>query len=168
MKKLIMGLAVAAVALFATSSIASANFVQASGTSASAGGTVNFAGNILTASCSMSLSGRVASATTLSVTSGSGSCNVGGLTLSGFPWTQTIDLAGNWTISHIVATVAVPLFGNCVYEGTLGGTYESDGEGVTILTITDSASDVTKTSGSVACTSTPTISGELEINVGIA
>lgn len=169
MKRIFMAVAAVLMAMVLSSSVAAANFVQPVGTGATATGTFHFAGNIPgTTSCSLSLGGRVASSTAFGVTTGRGSCNLGGLTLANFPWTQTIDLAGSWTVATIRMTVAVPLIGNCVYEGNLGGTYESDGDALTILTIAHAASSVVKTSGSALCISVLTVAGELEINVGVA
>lgn len=167
MKKIITTLALAVVALFATSSIASATFDQSPGTRSTASGTVSFAGNILTATCRMSLAGQITSGTTLEATSGSGSCNVGGLTLNNFPWEQTLlvvdgDLTGEWQIP-IDATVEVPLVGDCRYAGVLGGTFDTDGVN-TILTIDQSLlTSVRKVSGSVLCTDNPRVSGSLTL-----
>lgn len=166
MKKLILGLVLAAMGLFAMSSVASAASIQEPvGTRVTATGYVNFAGNILTARCSMNLAGEVTGRDTLDVTGGSGSCNVGGLTLTSFPWGLTFDAfgPGTWELTGMRAVVDVPVFGDCVYTGSLGGVYTSAG-GVTDLTILDALSSVSKESGSFACTSTPEINGELRIN----
>ncbi|MBB4664328.1 hypothetical protein [Conexibacter arvalis] len=163
MKKLLLSAALAVTAMLAFTSVASATIISPDpGRPATANGTIEFQGNILTATCSMTLSGTVATTTTVDVGGGSGNCSAGALTLSGFNWLKTVNLDGTWSLSTIRATVAVPVVGNCSYAGTIGGTWASDGVN-TILTVFDELSSVEKTGGSPLCINDPVLAGTMTL-----
>ncbi|HEY6562706.1 MAG TPA: hypothetical protein VI072_35820 [Polyangiaceae bacterium] len=160
MKKMAMSVASALVALSAMTSLASASITSPGlGDAVVVEGRLDWAGSIITASCNVSFEGIVASSTSLSVGSGSGTCNSGGMRWAGFPWALTFHLNGTWTMRTVRPSFAVSGLGWCDYEGYLGGTYESDGID-TVMTVDDAGSYIPKTSGSALCPTAPTVSGE--------
>lgn len=167
-KKLI-AVVLAAVGMLVATSTASATYVLPRGTPIAASGLVNLAGNILTTTCSISLAGEIESPTSKRIDSGSGLCNIGRLTLGGLPWEKVLNLDLTWSLATIEATVEVPGVGDCIYRGTLGGEWVSNGESETVLILTDEASDIERDSEShPLCTEDPEVSGELVLDAGAA
>jgi hypothetical protein len=172
MKKLFLAAALGVVAMFSMAQVASANIISPGvGGAVTANGSISLRGAILNTVCNLTLNGRVVSTTNVLVTGGSGNCNTGTLILSDFNWLKTITLAGAWNLAGLAAgtgiraQVNVPLLSRpCIYRGSIGGTWSSDGFD-TILTILGGSTALVldRVNSDSLCSATPTVTGTITL-----
>ncbi|MDW5596490.1 hypothetical protein VSS74_19240 [Conexibacter stalactiti] len=168
MKKFLFASVLATLAAMAFASSASATISSpAPGGSVTGSGNVTFRGNILSTSCAIRVGATVATTTTANITSaaftGCGSlATLTVLGLPGTPWRKSITLSPrNFTITGVQVRVQVPFVLDCLYSGSLSGTYTVGAN--SRLTITaDALSLVRATTGD--CSRDPTVTGSITTN----
>lgn len=162
MKKLVLAATLFVVALFGLSSAASATITSPGvGSSVTANGRVTLRGSIVNTVCTVSLTGNVASGTTVTGIRGSSSgCSIGTLTFNSVG-TKSITLARTWSVT-INATLVAPIVGTCIYSGALSGTWAYNPATGTELTITANTLALQSGSGGL-CIRNPIVTGTLTL-----
>lgn len=163
MRKMILATALFVVALFGFSTAASATITSPTSGSVTANGDITLRGSFINTTCAVSLTGTIASGTTVNNISGSSSgCGIGTLTFNVRNMTKTMNLDGTWRLSGVDATLSAPIVGVCSYRGHLGGTWAQGLDGVE-LTVTAPASSLSKYSGGSLCIGVPTVTGTVTL-----
>lgn len=167
MKKL-LALVTAFAAMLAFASTASATLTNPIGSAVTATGRLSFRGNILGTTCNAALSGTVTSRTTGNITRATfSSCGsfaqiivLGNLATT--PWVKTITLSPRaFTIRGVNIRITAP-FVDCLYSGTINGTYAPSS--ATVLTVTGHA--FTLVSNPLGtCSPNPTLTGSFNSNL---
>lgn len=135
---------------------AQATIVQPSvGSSVSTTGRITLRMSLVNTVCSTAISGVVLTTSTTSFALTSRGCTIGSLTMP-YNLPMTIALDGTW-VMHVRVGINLPIWGQCVYEGRMGGTWHfviAD----TALTITSGALPVSRLSAPI-CASGLIITG---------
>lgn len=156
--------------------LAGAAAAPASITSPAMNGAVTHTGRIrwleplITVTCDVSLSGAVLTRSFVGISSGTTSpCSAPVTTFvmtPSFNWVQSLaGLTGTFVIHDVRITTRLPsLAMNCIYDGTLSGTYTRTVNSVWTITSDTLTRDP---SSSALCTSNPALTGTLTTNLTI-
>lgn len=162
MKKMLVLVVFVIGGVFSVASAASATITSpAVGAGVAANGRLTLRGSLVTTTCSIVLTGRVASGTVVSGISGvSTGCTIGALTFNSVE-NKEIALNRTWSLS-VRGTLVAPIVGTCIYSGFVSGTWAYNASTGTELTITGDT--LTKQSGSgPLCIRSPIVTGTLTL-----
>lgn len=162
MKKVLVLVAFVFGGVFGVASAASATITSpAVGAGVAANGRVTLRGSVVNTTCSIVLTGRVASGTVVSgITGVSTGCSIGTLTFNSVG-NKEIALNRTWSLS-VRGTLLAPIVGTCIYSGFVSGSWAYRAGTGTELTITGNTLTVQSGSGPL-CIRFPIVTGTLTL-----
>lgn len=179
MKKLFFTVAVAILAMFAMSTAASASYTSPAGTAASASGRITLRGNIISTTCTLSLSGTIVNPLLANVTRASASCPSPITLTIATPFGKqflndpvTGRLLYEWAAGVLPGLTPIRVVLNtglgivCDYDVVLAGSFAPGNP--TVLSLNGALQRVILVSGGGLCSTNPVITGSLQLNTGTA